>query len=352
MNSKRRFIIPLILAAFLSSACAKSFTQEEAAKIRTSIVEKAKTFLGKPYKTGAVGPNAFDCSGLVFSVYKDIAGISLPRSVKTMYTAVKIIPLDQIEAGDLVFFKTTGDDTISHVGIYISDGNFIHAASAGSKTGVIISNLNEKYYKNCYAAVGKPITSAGTKTQQLSWQSSPDLDADSQNQEHSFLKHLAFDGGAFFDWSLFAPDRFDPNARGFTIDTGARFTQWAIQPGIGISFRWIHQTNCFQIPLTLSISYKDIFKIYAGGVLTIGWPVNRTYDDPLEAPFFPGVFGISFQTPYLKIGKVLVALVQDFTYTHYIRQDKSNLNFQNGAGAGLSAHTGIRVTIPMKNLLK
>ena len=159
MKRKIFFIISILLLTF-TSAFAREYTTEEAKEIRTAVVAKVKTYIGCPYKTGTTGPDTFDCSGLILSVFQDAAGIQLPRSAKAMYAAVKIVPLEEIEEGDLVFFKTTGDGSISHVGIYIGRKQFIHAASDGSNTGVIVSSLSEKYYKNCYAAVGKPLTSA------------------------------------------------------------------------------------------------------------------------------------------------------------------------------------------------
>jgi probable lipoprotein NlpC len=116
--------------------------------LRNQIISKAKSFLGTPYRYAGTSYNGVDCSGLVFSVYKSAAKKTLPRTVNGLYSAGKKISKNSLQPGDLVFFNTTGG--ISHVGISLGGKKFIHAASAGRKTGVITSSLDEKYYKTRY----------------------------------------------------------------------------------------------------------------------------------------------------------------------------------------------------------
>lgn len=109
------------------------------------VVNYAYKFLGKPYVYGATGPNAFDCSGLTQYVYNK-CGADLSR---TTYTQVKQgIRVDRhnLKSGDLVFFNTQG--SLSHVGIYIGSGKFIHAPRSGKP--VMISSLDEGYYRDRY----------------------------------------------------------------------------------------------------------------------------------------------------------------------------------------------------------
>jgi peptidoglycan DL-endopeptidase CwlO len=108
-----------------------------------SVVAYAYKFLGKPYVWGASGPNAFDCSGFTAYVYKAF-GVGLPHQAKSQYGSGQAVSASNIAQGDLVFFNTYG--SISHVGLYIGGGRFIHAGN--SKTGVIISSLSEGYYKS------------------------------------------------------------------------------------------------------------------------------------------------------------------------------------------------------------
>ena len=109
-----------------------------------NILKLANAQIGKPYRWGATGPNSFDCSGFTSYVYKNGAGISLPRtSVNQSRTGTKISK-NNLKTGDLVFFNTSGRG-VSHVGIYIGDSKFIHSSSS---KGITISNLNSTYYRN------------------------------------------------------------------------------------------------------------------------------------------------------------------------------------------------------------
>jgi cell wall-associated NlpC family hydrolase len=110
-----------------------------------NVVTYAYKFLGKPYVWGATGPSAFDCSGFTTYVYKNF-DVSLPRTSSGQYGSGQTVSKANLAQGDLVFFNTYG--SISHVGIYIGDGRFIHAGS--SKTGVVISSIGEGYYASRY----------------------------------------------------------------------------------------------------------------------------------------------------------------------------------------------------------
>lgn len=108
------------------------------------ILKKAKELMGKKYVFGAkVGDlNNFDCSSFVKALYKEI-GVELPRVSKEQSKIGKKISINDLEIGDLIFFNTLGN-YISHVGIYIGNGKFIHASSKAKKT--VVSNF-EGYYK-------------------------------------------------------------------------------------------------------------------------------------------------------------------------------------------------------------
>ncbi len=108
---------------------------------------RAKSFLGVPYVWGATGPNKFDCSGFTQWVYRDI-GINIPRVSRDQARVGQFVTFNNLQAGDMIFFDTHKKRTgrVSHVGIYLGNGNFIHASSAGKK--VVIYNFNEKpFYK-------------------------------------------------------------------------------------------------------------------------------------------------------------------------------------------------------------
>ncbi len=88
--------------------------------------------IGTPYKWGgSTTSTGFDCSGMIQFVYKNALGVSLPRTARDMAAASRKIPDSRLKAGDLVFFNTGGANKYSHVGLYIGNGEFIHAPSSG-----------------------------------------------------------------------------------------------------------------------------------------------------------------------------------------------------------------------------
>lgn len=117
------------------------------ASIVAKVISSAENKLGSTYVYGDTGSEGFDCSGLVYSIYNDELGISIPRSSRTQSTFGKQVSKSDLQEGDLVFFNTTGNG-VSHVGIYVGDGKFIHASSGQGK--VMTSSLTEGYYQERY----------------------------------------------------------------------------------------------------------------------------------------------------------------------------------------------------------
>jgi cell wall-associated NlpC family hydrolase len=113
--------------------------------IRNKIVKTAKRFLGAPYRWGGTSStHGFDCSGLTMVVYR-LNGLNLPRSSKTQWVLGRPVNQNQILKADLVFFATSGNKQISHVGIYIGADKFIHAPSKGKN--IRIDSLSKKYFR-------------------------------------------------------------------------------------------------------------------------------------------------------------------------------------------------------------
>ncbi len=119
---------------------------------KTELTEYCKDWIGTPHVNGGMSKQGVDCSGFVDNVYMDVYGISLPRQSQDIEKVVE--PIDdktQLKEGDLVFFNAK-DGKVNHVGIYIKEDTFIHASSS---KGVMISNLNEKYWANIYRRGGR-----------------------------------------------------------------------------------------------------------------------------------------------------------------------------------------------------
>ena len=102
-----------------------------------AMLDRGYTYGGKKLHTG------FDCSGLVTFVYKESAGIAFKGSAAQIAEAARPIDASQAHPGDLVFFNTLGS-SFSHVGIYIGDGKFVHAAN--ERTGVKTERLSNGYW--------------------------------------------------------------------------------------------------------------------------------------------------------------------------------------------------------------
>ena len=120
---------------------------EAAKSLGDQIVAKAKTCLGVPYVRGGESMKGFDCSGLVYYVLKNL-GYSPNRTAATQYKMGSYVSKSNLKPGDLVFFAGTYKSGISHVGIYVGDGKFIHSPHSGDV--VKISDLNSSYYKSHY----------------------------------------------------------------------------------------------------------------------------------------------------------------------------------------------------------
>ena len=106
----------------------------------------AVSLVGSPYRLGGTSPETgLDCSGFVGHVFRQTAGVVLPRDSRAISEVARPLAKAELQPGDLVFFNTL-NRAFSHVGIYVGDDRFVHAAS--SRTGsVMVSNLNDRYWR-------------------------------------------------------------------------------------------------------------------------------------------------------------------------------------------------------------
>lgn len=116
------------------------------------IIKTAKKHIGVPYVSGGTTPKGFDCSGYVQYVFAQ-NGLKIPRTADVQYTLGKKSTVKALEAGDLVFFHTDSSATVTHCGIYLGNGKFIHASSS---KGIRIDELSNEYWKKAFVA-GKHI---------------------------------------------------------------------------------------------------------------------------------------------------------------------------------------------------
>ncbi|MGY0561473.1 MULTISPECIES: C40 family peptidase [unclassified Luteimonas] len=113
-----------------------------------AVTIRAIGLVGTPYRYGGNTPQGgFDCSGLVNYVYSDMLGLRLPRTTRDLFAwqGPRIAP-ERLAAGDLVFFGSRG--SVSHVGIYVGEGRFVHAPSSGGT--VRLDHLDGHYWRDHY----------------------------------------------------------------------------------------------------------------------------------------------------------------------------------------------------------
>lgn len=112
------------------------------------IVSFAKQYLGYRYVYGGTTPGAgFDCSGFIYYVFNS-CGYSVSRSLSAQASTGTAVSKSELQPGDVVFFNNTSNGALGHVGIYIGNGNMIHAAN--SKRGVVTDTINSGYYNTYY----------------------------------------------------------------------------------------------------------------------------------------------------------------------------------------------------------
>ncbi|MEO8160547.1 MAG: C40 family peptidase [Arenimonas sp.] len=114
------------------------------------VLIRAIGLVGTPYRYGGASPEGgFDCSGLVQFVFRDSAGVRLPRSTRELVAMhARVIAREKLEPGDLVFFSPGGGPP-SHIGIYVGEGRFVHAPSTGGT--VRLDLLNDDYWRRAWA---------------------------------------------------------------------------------------------------------------------------------------------------------------------------------------------------------
>ncbi|MBR5685814.1 MAG: C40 family peptidase [Muribaculaceae bacterium] len=121
------------------------------------LYKELKSWLGTPYAHARQDKGiGTDCSGMVMMVYQEVFNINLNRnSAKILEQNCRVISLDDLREGDLVFFCTSNDERVSHVGIYLKDNKFVHASSS---RGVVVDDLRQNYYATHFHAAGRVTT--------------------------------------------------------------------------------------------------------------------------------------------------------------------------------------------------
>ena len=170
MRSIRSLLGLFLLSAFLVACHAKressatntiekSSTEKYAAMIgipaddlkNKKLVHFLDNWYGVPYKYGSADKHGIDCSHLACKVMSEVYSKKIAGTAGDIEKASEHIKANKLKEGDLVFFKIESKN-VSHIGVYVANNHFIHASS---KRGVVISDLNEPYYKKYYYSAGR-----------------------------------------------------------------------------------------------------------------------------------------------------------------------------------------------------
>ncbi|MBT2296433.1 C40 family peptidase [Pseudomonas fluorescens] len=128
-----------------------------------SILERGMSLIGTRYRFGGSSEAGFDCSGFIGYLFREEAGMNLPRSTREMINVkAPLVARSELEPGDLLFFATNGRrGRVSHAGIYLGDNQFIHSSSRRSG-GVRIDNLGDSYWSKTFIEAKRALAMAPT----------------------------------------------------------------------------------------------------------------------------------------------------------------------------------------------
>ncbi|MGH8382946.1 C40 family peptidase [Pseudomonas sp.] len=130
-----------------------------------NILERGMSLIGTRYRFGGTSENTgFDCSGFIGYLFREEAGLNLPRSTREMINVkAPLVARSNLKPGDLVFFATNGRGRVSHAGIYLGDDQFIHSSSRRSG-GVRIDKLGDRYWSKTFIEAKRALAMAPTAT--------------------------------------------------------------------------------------------------------------------------------------------------------------------------------------------
>jgi murein DD-endopeptidase len=148
-HPSRGALLFLLIAAFLAGC--SSAPRRDISQAGGEIARNALSLLGAPYRYGGSDPSGFDCSGLVRYVHR-ASGIEVPRTALEQHRAARRVSIDDLEEGDLLFFKIDAP-RVSHVGIFVGDGRFVHAPRSGRS--VELRTLDDAYYRPRLVGAGR-----------------------------------------------------------------------------------------------------------------------------------------------------------------------------------------------------
>jgi probable lipoprotein NlpC len=326
-----------------------SISAEEA---RLRVIAAAEKYEHTPYRYGGLDKRGLDCSGLVYVSFYDALGVSVPRNTWGLYSWAEKITLDEARPGDLVFFKTTGKGNISHVGIFLGDGRFIHSASEGPATGVIYSSLDERYWSRTFAGTGRVLPEADIGGQ--TGNKNNDKDSNKKDKKRTREKREKSESNLLMGFA--AAPTWNTSVANYGVIRGAagqiRFgveVEPFRQPmllGVELRPEWDGALGVFRIPLTLSWGINDKVRVFAGPALSIGDAAltisgeSRPYSGGTS---WFGAAGITVAPFAFKVAQVNLAPYGELAWQSYF-YNGSKRNLGADLAAGFRFSTGLSCT--------
>jgi hypothetical protein len=331
---------------------------------RNRVINASEKYLNTPYRYGGINSSGLDCSGFIYVSFKDALGVNLPRSSTGLYSWTELISIEKAQPGDLLFFKTDTTGSITHVGLYLGGRNFIHSASAGPRTGVIHSTLDERYWNRAFAGAGRvfPEIPSGYSVNNAHVANAagtdgghprlrpPDISPPASSSESTGSGRFLVGVAIAPTWNGFLKDS-EHVVRGFAsqIRIAADTYSFGTRMIFGLEARpeYDGALGVFRLPITLSWGPNDQIRIFAGPVFSFGDASLSTEDGTRHysgGTSWLGTIGLTaapfiYETdagefaPYLEIA----------WQSYYTSSGGTNVNADFSAGFRFS--TGIRWTL-------
>ena len=311
MKNKKSFVIFFFIFSFWSLF---ADTNAQILEKRAKLIDYAKTFIGTPYVYGGNSKQGIDCSGFVHKVAYDAINYTLPRTAITIFNSTIAVNSANREQGDLVFFKTENSSTVNHVGIYIGRNQFIHAASSGPNTGVIVSSLSENYWKNAYYTSGRFLPSTVAKNE------TPSTGGTNAKNEKTSRTKRTFSTDFGISIGICPHDSFDDFSNySWNIVTGFTFGEYA---KIATGFTFTPSQKYFYIPLRVFGPELYSGRLFAEIALPLYQKGTWIFSGGCTMPF---ALGLQWETKNITIAKQKFSFfAQADVKTHNIKEFLDN----------------------------
>ena len=324
----------------------KTMQGEAAAEARIKIIAAAESYLGTPYRYAGSDRRGMDCSGLVYTSFREGINFTIPRSTEGLYAWAEKIERSALQPGDLVFFATYGSG-VSHVGIFAGEDWFIHSASEGSNTGVIYSQLSQTYWRQAFIGAGRALPWDSVVAEAYIRKATDSLagvPADNNSVFLSWSDNGFFTGfGAAWSWGGFI-EGSSSVFRGISAMASVGYKWPNFRAGLGLRPVWDHALGVFRLPITVSIG-NNFFQIFGGPAYTFGKPSLSLTDGErhysgggswlweagLSAAFFP-----------VTINRGALGFYGELAWQPYFFEDGEKFHFKQDVIANLRLSTGMR----------